>query len=260
MLKIRIIPTLLWKNFGLVKGISFESWRGVGAVLPSINVYNSRDVDELFLFDICGNQEVYDPDFDAIEEFSNHCFVPFTYGGGIKNIAQIQRLLQVGADKISLNTAIYEQPNLLEKAAKKFGSQCIVASLDVKLIDKEYFCFSHSGSQFTNRSPFPLVKELESKGVGELLITSIDRDGTMKGYDIELLSEISNAVKVPVIASGGAGTYEHMKQAIEYCGVSAVAASSMFHFTEQTPQEAKNYLSERGIAVRLTYKEVESSD
>ena len=154
MLKIRIIPTLLWKNFGLVKGISFESWRGVGAVLPSINVYNSRDVDELFLFDICGNQEVYDPDFDAIEEFSNHCFVPFTFGGGIKNIAQIQRLLQVGADKISLNTAIYGS-QIYRKGCKKFGSQCIVASLDVKLIDKEYFCFSHSGSQFTSRSFSP---------------------------------------------------------------------------------------------------------
>ena len=132
-----------------LRDISFESWRRVGAVLPSINVYNSRDVDELFLFDICGNQEVYDPDFDAIEEFSKHCFVPLiTYGGGIKNIAQIQRLLQVGADKISLNTAIYEQPKSIRKGdAKKFGSQCIVASLDVKLIDKEYFCFSHSGSQ-----------------------------------------------------------------------------------------------------------------
>tara|TARA_B100002051_G_C16648613_1_gene592684 strand:+ start:397 stop:1194 length:798 start_codon:yes stop_codon:yes gene_type:complete len=255
MLKVRIIPTLLWKNFSLVKGVSFESWRSVGSVLPAIKVYNSRDVDELFLFDICGNQGLSDPDFDSIEEFSKHCFVPFTVGGGIRNTHQIQGLLQVGADKISLNTAIFETPKLLEEASKKFGSQCIVASIDFKLVDNEYLCFSHSGTKCTSRDPIELSRELENRGAGEILITSIDRDGTMKGYDIDILNAISSSVNIPVIASGGAGIYEHMWEAIDYGGVSAVAAASMFHFTEQTPQEAKEYLSKRGIAVRLAYKD-----
>ena len=255
MLKVRIIPTLLWKNFSLVKGVSFESWRSVGSVLPAIKVYNSRDVDELILFDVCGNQGLSDPDFDSIEEFSKHCFVPFTVGGGIRNTEQIKGLLQVGADKISLNTSIFEAPKLLDEAARKFGSQCIVASIDFKLVDNKYLCFSHSGTKCTNRDPIELSRELENRGAGEILITSIDRDGTMKGYDIDILNTISTSVNIPVIASGGAGKYEHMWEAIDYGGVSAVAAASMFHFTEQTPQEAKEFLSKKGVAVRLAYKE-----
>ena len=255
MLKTRIIPTLLWKNFGLVKGIGFESWRGVGSVLPSIKVYNSRDVDELFLLDICGNQDLHDPEYEEISDFTDHCFVPFAFGGGISNIQQIQRLLEVGADKISLNSAIFQYPSLLDEAAKRFGTQCIVASIDAKFIDGEYFCFSHSGTTNTQNSPVKIAKEVEARGAGEILVTSIDRDGTMKGYDIKLIEQVAGSVNIPVIASGGAGGYEDMELALKNGGASAVAAASIFHFTEKTPEEAKKFLSKKGYAVRLPFVE-----
>ena len=255
MLKVRIIPTLLWKNFSLVKGVSFQSWRRVGAVLPAIKVYNSRDVDELYLVDIVANQDLYDLDYDSINDFSNYCFVPFSVGGGITNLDQIKNLLRVGADKISLNSIIYENPSLIDDAAKRFGSQCIVGSIDAKLVDGKYVCFSHSGTRMTKSEPLTLARELQNRGVGEILITSIDKDGTMKGYDIELVKKISENVTIPVIASGGAGNYEHMSRAILEGGASAVAAASMFHFTEQTPMEAKAFLQSKGIPVRISYKE-----
>ena len=255
MLKVRIIPTLLWKNFGLVKGVSFESWRRVGTVLPAIKVYNSRDVDELFLLDISANQDLYDLDYDSINDFSNYCFVPFSVGGGIRSLDQIRKLLRVGADKISLNSVIYENPSLIDEAAKKFGAQCIVGSIDVKLVNGNYVCFSHSGTRMTKSEPVSLARELQDRGVGEILITSIDKDGTMEGYDIDLIKKITENVNVPVIASGGAGNYEHMCSAILDGGASAVAAASIFHFTEQTPLDAKTFLQSKGIPVRMTYKD-----
>ncbi len=255
MLKVRVIPTMLWKDLGLVKGVSFQSWRRVGTVLPAIKVYNSRDVDELFLLDITANQHTYDLDYDSISDFSNYCFVPFSVGGGIKNLEQIKKLLRVGADKVSLNTAIYETPDLIDLAAKKFGSQCIVASIDVKSVNNDYVCLSHSGSRNTDRNLVSLVKELEDRGAGEILITSIDRDGTMAGYDINLINKITSNINIPVIASGGAGNFFHMKEAIIEGGASAVAAASIFHFTEQTPEQAKIFLHQEGVPVRLTFKE-----
>ena len=255
MLKVRIIPTLLWKNFGLVKGVAFQSWRRVGTVLPAIKVYNARDVDELHLVDIIANQDLYDLDYDSISDFSNYCFVPFSVGGGIRNLDQIKKLLRVGADKISLNSIIYDNPGLIDEAAKRFGSQCIVGSIDAKVVDGRYVCFSHSGTKMTKSEPVSLAQELQNRGVGEILITSIDKDGTMKGYDIELVRKITENVNVPVIASGGAGNYEHMSCAILDGGASAVAAASMFHFTEQTPMEAKTFLQSKGIPVRINYNE-----
>jgi cyclase len=254
MLKVRVIPTLLWKNFGLVKGVSFDSWRRVGPVLPAVKVYNTRDVDELVLVDIVASSKHEDPDFESISDFADDCFVPFTVGGGITNISQIQRLLRSGADKISINSAAYSNPQLVNESAKRFGSQCIVASIDARrLEDGSYLCFSHSGTIATNRGPAEWAKELCDRGAGEILITSIDRDGTMQGYDLELIESITNAVNLPVIASGGAGNYEHMRKAVQEAGASAVAAASMFHFTEQTPAEAKKALVTAGIPVRQNY-------
>ena len=256
MLKVRIIPTLLWKNFGLVKGVSFKSWRRVGTVLPAIKVYNSRDVDELLLLDIEANQSSLDLDYESINDFSNYCFVPFSVGGGIRNIDQIKTLLRVGADKVSINSAIYENPDLIDSAAKRFGSQCIIASIDVRLVDGEYKCFSHSGTKLVRGAPEALARQLEERGAGEILITSIDRDGTMKGYDVDLVKTISDEVNVPVIASGGAGSYDHMSEVISKGGASAVAAASMFHFTEQTPAQAKLFLQSKNIPVRTNFKEL----
>lgn len=251
MLKVRVIPTLLWKGFGLVKGVSFDSWRRLGPVLPAVKVYNRRDVDELVLVDITASLNCSEPDYEAIGEFSAECFIPLTVGGGITNIAQIHNLLRVGADKISLNTAAYLRPSLVNDVAKRYGAQCVVASIDARIIgDGKHECFSHSGARATGRDPAQWARELADRGAGEILITSIDRDGTMRGYDLALVERISTAVKIPVIASGGAGCYDDMRRAIQDAGASAVAAASMFHFTEQTPAMAKNMLASAGIPVR----------
>ena len=255
MLKVRVIPTLLWKQFGLVKGVGFDSWRRVGPVLPAIKVYNQREVDELVLVDIVAHQLDEDPDFESIDEFGQDCFVPLTVGGGITRIEQVQRLLRAGADKVAINTAAYKRPDLINEIARRHGAQCVVASIDVRASDGGWACFSHAGRQATNREVVAWARELEDRGSGEILITSIERDGTMQGYDLPLIETVVRAVKVPVIASGGAGNYQHMIDAVKQAGASAVAAASIFHFTEQTPAEAKAAMASEGIAVRYPFRE-----
>jgi len=254
MLKVRVIPTLLWKNFGLVKGIGFDSWRRVGPVLPAIRVYNSREVDELVLVDITASIEGDQPDHDSINDFAEECMVPFAVGGGISNLHQIVSLLHAGADKVTINTAAYASPDLVEAGAKRFGAQCMVVSIDAKRHqDGRYSCCSHAGTIDTGKAPVEWAKEMTSCGAGEILLTSIDRDGTMLGYDMELVEEVVSAVDIPVIASGGAGNYEHMIDVVKNAGASAVAAASIFHFTERTPAGAKNAMQEAGIPVRKNF-------
>jgi imidazole glycerol-phosphate synthase subunit HisF len=251
LLKIRVIPTLLWKNVGLVKGVSFNSTRRIGSVLPAIKVYNNREVDELILMDISASEEMRDPDYESISEFSAECFVPLTVGGGISNLEQIKQLLRAGADKICINTAAFTQPELIQEASSHFGSQCIVVSIDARCNDEGlYECFSHSGTKRTGKEPGEWAQEMERLGAGEILITSIERDGSMDGYDLRLIQRIVDCVNIPVIAAGGAGNYQHFQEAIQVSGAAAVAAASMFHFTEQTPKEAKKYLGDLGIPVR----------
>lgn len=251
MLKTRIIPTLLWKDFGLVKGVGFDSWRRVGTVLPAIKVYNTRDVDELILVDITATGEGREPDYESVAEFAAECFVPLTVGGGIRHIDHIRDLLRAGADKVSINSATYDQPGLVREAASRFGAQCIVGSIDARrLPDGRLVCVSHSGSRATTHHPAAWARELEALGAGEILITAVERDGTMTGYDLDLLRQVSAAVRIPVIASGGAGSYGDLLAAIREGGASAVAAASIFHFTQQTPLEARRYLASQGIAVR----------
>lgn len=253
MLKARVIPTLLWKNVGLVKGLGFDSWRRVGTVMPAIKVYNTREVDELILMDITATQENRDPDYESISELSAECFVPLTVGGGVRNLEQIRKLLHAGADKISVNSAIHENPQLITEGAKLFGSQCMVASIDARRhSDGRYECFSYSGTRPTGKDPAKWAYELAERGAGEILITSIERDGTMQGYDLELIQSIASKVSIPVIASGGVGNYEHMLAGIKVGGASAVAAASIFHFTQQTPLEAKIYLAAHDVKVRNT--------
>ena len=254
MLKIRVIPTLLWKNFGLVKGVGFDSWRRVGPVLPAIKVYNSRDVDELILVDIAASLEAVEPDHDSISDFAEECSVPFTVGGGITELGQITSLLQAGADKIAINSSAYSKPSLIETAAKRFGSQCVVVSIDARRDkDGRYSCFSHSATVDTGKSPVEWAREIEGRGAGEVLLTSIDRDGSMSGYDLDLVEQVVNNVDIPVIASGGAGNYKHMIDVITKAGASAVAAASIFHFTEQTPAAAKKAMQEAGLPVRRNF-------
>jgi len=254
MLKVRVIPTLLWKQFGLVKGIGFDSWRRVGPVLPAIKVYNQREVDELIMVDIVAHLSSDDPDFESVDEFGQDCFVPLTVGGGITRIEQVQRLLRAGADKVSVNTAIYDRPGLVNEIAKRHGVQCVVASIDVRPDPgMGWQCFSRAGKQSTGREVRAWARELEDRGAGEILITSIDRDGTMQGYDLALIEAVVSAVNIPVIASGGAGTYQHMVEAVTEAGASAVAAASIFHFTEQTPAGAKAALAEAKVPVRQNF-------
>ena len=254
MLKVRVIPTLLWKQFGLVKGVSFNSWRRVGPVLPAVKVYNQREVDELVLVDISAHLSTDDPDFESIDEFGQDCFVPLTVGGGITRIEQVQRLLRAGADKVSVNTSAYARPELVSEIARRHGAQCVVASIDVRRDSGGgWLCFSHAGQRPTGRPVLQWARELESRGAGEILITSIELDGTMQGYDLALIEAVVDAVKIPVIASGGAGTYQHMVKAVTQAGASAVAAASMFHFTEQTPAGAKAALASAGVPVRKSF-------
>jgi len=251
LLKVRVIPTLLWKDYGLVKGIGFDSWRRVGTVMPAIKVYNTRQVDELILVDIAATREGRPPDCDSIVEYSAECFVPLTVGGGVRSVGEIRGLLRAGADKVCINSTAYGEPDLIRESAERFGSQCIVASIDARLtVDGTYECFSHSGTRPTGKEPGAWALELERLGAGEILITSVERDGTMLGYDLDLIREITSCVNIPVIASGGAGGYEHMYEAISLAQASAVAAASIYHFTQQTPAEAKRYLSARGVPVR----------
>ena len=254
MLKVRVIPTLLWKQFGLVKGVGFDSWRRVGTVLPAIKVYNQREVDELVLVDIMAHLGDNVPDFVSIDEFGQDCFVPLTVGGGITHIEQVQRLLRAGADKVSVNTAAYSHPELITEIANRHGSQCVVASIDVRVKDSGgWSCFSHSGKQATGREVVAWARELQDRGAGEILITSIERDGSMQGYDLPLIEAVVCAVNIPVIASGGAGNYQHMVEAVTQAGASAVAAASIFHFTEQTPAGAKAALAAAGGPVRQAF-------
>jgi cyclase len=255
MLKVRVIPTLLWKQFGLVKGIGFDSWRRVGPVLPAVKVYNQREVDELILVDVCAHQSTDEIDFESINEFGQDCFVPLTVGGGVRRIEQVQKLLRAGADKVCVNTAAYTCPELVGEIAKRHGSQCVVASIDVRQESHAlgWKCYSNAGTKHTGRNVCEWAREIEDRGAGEILITSIDRDGTFQGYDLALIAAVVSSVKIPVIASGGAGNYQHMVDAVQQAGASAVAAASMFHFTEQTPAGAKAAMQAAGIAVRRSF-------
>ncbi len=255
MLKVRIIPTLLWKNLGLVKGVGFNSWRRVGSILPAVKIYNQRGVDELIVVDIEAHQKIAGLDFESISEFSQDCFVPLSVGGGISNIDEVQRLLRAGADKICLNTAAYENPNLVSEIAKRYGTQSIVISIDVRKnsLSNTWNTYSHAGKKLTNLDVVSWARQVEDCGAGELLITSIERDGTFQGYDLPLIEAVVNSVNIPVIASGGAGNYQHMVDAVKEAGASAVAAASMFHFTEQTPAGAKAAMQAAGIPVRKDF-------
>ncbi len=251
MLKARVIPTILWKDFGIVKGVGFNSWRRVGTLLPAIKVYNTRQVDELIIVDITATEQNREPDYEVIDEIADECFVPLTVGGGVKSVDHIKKLLRAGADKVAINSGCYSDPDIISRGADLFGTQCMVVSIDVfKHPDGRYECYSSSGKMATGKHPVEWAMAMEAKGAGELLITSITNDGAMNGYDIELIKNVTHGVSIPVIASGGAKDYEDMYRAITVAGASAVAAASIFHFTEQTPLEAKNFLRQKGILVR----------
>lgn len=252
MLKIRVMPTLLHRDVGLVKGVGFDSWRRVGGAMQAIKVYNMREVDELVFLDIAATREGRQPDFRLVDELADECFIPLTVGGGIRNVDDVRRLLQVGADKVAVNTAAVDTPHLVRQIADRFGTQCVVVSIDVRRhADDRLEVYARSGTTATGRDPVELARKVEALGAGEILLTSMERDGRMNGYDIDLIRRVSEAVRIPVIASGGAGSYADMAAALRDGKASAVAAASMFHFTQQTPLEAKRFLCDQGFHVRL---------
>ena len=252
MPKVRVMPTLLFSDVGLVKGISFDSWRRTGSALQAVKVYNMREVDELIFLDITATPTGRGPDFAQIDELADECFMPMTVGGGVNTIDHISGLLAVGADKVAINTAAVRHPDLIAQASRAFGTQCIVLSIDVyRHPSGRCEVYTHCGKQPTGLDPIRWAIKAESLGAGEILLTSINRDGTFEGYDIDLIRAVTRAVRIPVIASGGAGKYQHMVDVLKLGGADAVAAASIFHFTEQTPREAKLYLRSSGMSVRL---------
>jgi cyclase len=252
MLCRRIIPTLLYRDATLVKGQRFDSWRSVGSPQEAIRVYNMREVDELVFLDISATRNRRSPDFELIDEIADDCFAPLAVGGGIRSLADVQGLLAAGADKVVVNTGFIENPELIRAIADKFGSQSLMVSLDARpMASGGWEAVSHSGERPTGRDAVALARRAEEMGAGEILITSIPHDGLMQGYDCALVTAVTGAVSIPVIAAGGAGAYRHFAEVLEASKAQAVAAASMFHFTEQTPLGAKRYLAEKGFPVRL---------
>lgn len=231
MLNYRVIPSLLLSNGGLVKTKEFKDAVYVGDAINAIRIFNEKEVDELVLLDIRASLEGLEPDFGLIEAVASECFMPFAYGGGVSTVEQVRRLLRIGAEKIVINTALHHDPNFVRDAVKLFGSQSIIASIDIKRkFMGRYQVMMLSGSVSTKKKPVDFARYVEELGVGEILLTSIDREGSMSGYDIEMLAEVCDSVNIPVIASGGAGNLDHFRLAVELGKASALAAGSMFVF------------------------------
>ena len=250
MLKLRVIPTLLYDGLTLVKGKNFESWRTVSALIQQVQIYALRGVDEMILLDISSTNKKTKINFNLIKDITENIFMPFTVGGGIKNIHDIQNLLKSGADKVSINTAALHDKKFIKEAVKIFGSQCIVISVDYKKINGSELVFTNSGKHNTNKNLYEYLEEINELNVGEVLLTSIDRDGTMLGYNIDAIEKATKILQVPIIASGGAKDYKDMLKLINKTKITAIAAASIYHFKNQTPKLAKSFLKENGIKIR----------
>lgn len=245
MLARRIIPVVLARGQQAVKGRGFDSWRSVGQLRQAIRVYEMRQVDELILLDIAATPEGRGPDVAFVRDFAGECFMPVCVGGGVSTLAHFRDLLAAGADKVAINTAAVETPDLIGQAAQKFGRQAVVVSIDVARNAVLTLCGTHA----TGRDAVGWAREVEARGAGEILLNAVERDGTLDGYDLDLIARVSAAVSIPVVACGGAGTYRHLEEALD-AGAHAVAASAMWCFTDQTPAGAAEYLANHGVPVR----------
>ena len=251
MLKNRIIPCLDVKNGRVVKGINFVNLKDAGDPVEQAKIYSDGGADEICFLDITASNENRDTIYDVVEKTSKKCFVPLTVGGGVRSIEDINKLLSCGADKVSINTAAVENQKVVEHSSKKFGCQCIVVAIDAKKNGEKWEIFTHGGRNNTRIDAKEFAKRMEDCGAGELLVTSMDRDGTQIGYDIELMSTISSLVNIPVIASGGVGSLDHLVEGIKLGNASAVLAASIFHYGTYSVKEAKEYLDSKGIPVRI---------
>ena len=250
MLKNRIIPCLDVKNGRVVKGINFVDLKDAGDPVEQAKIYSDGGADEICFLDITASNENRDIIYEVVKETSKKCFVPLTVGGGVRSVEDINKLLNCGADKVSINTAAVKNSKVVEDSSKKFGSQCIVVAIDAKRKGDTWEIFTHGGRTETGLNAIEFALKMEKCGAGELLVTSMDKDGTQSGYDIELMKTISESVNIPVIASGGVGTLDHLVDGIK-SGASAVLAASIFHYGTYSVNEAKQYLASKDIPVRI---------
>jgi len=246
----RIIPCLDVKNGRVVKGVNFVGLKDAGDPVEAAIRYNEEGADELTFLDITASYEDRKPIIDIVKEVAKEVFIPLTVGGGISELKDIYNLLNVGCDKVSINSAAVKRPDFINEASKRFGSQCIVVAIDVKKVNNKWHVFIKGGREDTGLDAIQWAKEVVDRGAGEILLTSMDTDGTKTGFDIEITEKISKIVNVPVIASGGAGKMEHFKEIFEHEADAALAAS-IFHFREIDIIDLKKYLKDNNISVRL---------
>lgn len=239
------------KDGRVVKGINFVKLRDAGDPVENARIYEEQEADELTFLDITASYEGRRAMLEVVKRTAEQVFMPITVGGGIKSLEDIRLLLKAGADKVSINTAAVKDPNLVKEAAERFGSQCIVVAIDAKRTKKSWEVYIYGGRTPTGIDALRWAKKVESLGAGEILLTSMDRDGTEKGYDIELTRAVADLVDIPVIASGGAGTLEHLYEVFSQTGASAALAASIFHYRKYSVLEVKRYLKKMGVAVRI---------
>ncbi|MGB6996410.1 MAG: imidazole glycerol phosphate synthase subunit HisF [Pseudolabrys sp.] len=256
MFKVRVIPCLDVKDGRVVKGVNFVDLRDAGDPVEAAIAYDAVGADELCFLDITASHENRDTIYDVVTRTAEACFMPLTVGGGVRTVDDIRKLLTCGADKVSINTAAVSRRAFVKEAAEKFGDQCIVVAIDAKKVSgpdgkDRWEIFTHGGRNPTGIEAIGYAEEVVALGAGEILLTSMDRDGTKKGYDIPLTRAIADAVTVPVIASGGAGTLDHMVEGIRDGHATAVLAASIFHFGEHSVREAKSYMAKAGLPMRL---------
>jgi cyclase len=256
MFKVRVIPCLDVKNGRVVKGVNFVNLRDAGDPVEAAKAYDAAGADELCFLDITASHEKRGILLDAVRRTAEACFMPLTVGGGVRTVEDVRTLLASGADKVSINTAAVERRAFVGEAAEKFGEQCIVVAIDAKKVSKpgetdQWEIFTHGGRTPTGIDAIAYAREVVGLGAGEILLTSMDRDGTKSGYDLALTRAVSDAVPVPVIASGGVGNLDHLVEGIAKGGATAVLAASIFHFGEFTIRQAKDHMAQAGLPVRL---------
>ena len=252
MLKKRIIPCLDVKDGRVVKGINFVNLIDAGDPVEQAKIYDENGADEICFLDITASSENRDILLKIVKKTAQKISIPLTVGGGVRSLEDINKLLSNGADKVSINTAAVLNKSLIEESSKKFGSQCIVVAVDAKKVkDNKWEVFTHGGRKSTGKDAIKFIMKMQEMGAGEILLTSMDRDGTKKGYDLDLTKKVCNSVNIPVIASGGVGNLEHLYQGIKIGRASAVLAASIFHYGEFSIQDAKKYLDSKGIPVRI---------